>query len=290
MFAKITRGAKSRFQRNVTRFFPLNVPTFVLIPLVFVLSACQNQPDTLSKDRAKPAETALASTTLCADSYLLAVAPEQITALSWQAGSDLSTVTEAARNLPRLSDSREAIFGVKANLITGPASRIKGDLDLVWGEDFSTLAHNLEQLQSMTDADVSPVLSALTATENLPHPQRKPRILYLSRSGGSAGPGTFVDAVIKRAGGINAATAAGWHTPSVEALITTDADIILTSFFSSNYHGVSDRAIRHKALRDYIDAHPRIDVPGRLWPCAGPGLIEATSRINSAILEWADTP
>lgn len=251
------------------------------------IAACSESATPLLDAPHSDALQPLASTSLCADSYLLAIAPDRVSALSWQAGSDLSTASGPALETPRLQDSREALFGVDYAVISGPGSANPGALDLMWGEDFDTVEQNLEALQTLTQADITALESALKATENLPPPPVKPRILYLTRSGGSAGAGTFVDAVIQRAGGVNAARAPGWHTPSVEAIITTQADIVLTSFFGTDYHGVTDRAIRHSALRDYIAQHPRIDIPGRLWPCAGPGLIEATQQVHAGVLDWS---
>ena len=230
----------------------------------------------------------LASTSLCADGYLLAVAPERIAALSWQAGSPLSTAPGALLARPRLWDNREVLHGRTDGLVTGPGGRIAGDVALEWGEDFDAVRRNARAVAAL-GGSAEALLGELDALENLPKPPRKPRILYLSRSGGSAGPGTYVDAVITKAGGTNIAATPGWHTPSVEALLGLNPDIVLTSFFGSDYVGANDRAVRHAALRRFIAARPRIDVPGKLWPCAGPGLADATRRVNRGILAWAET-
>lgn len=228
----------------------------------------------------------LASTTLCADSYALALAPERAVALSWQAGTPLSTVS-ADDPRPRIDADAETLFGRSDTVLTGPGGpNPRGAVTIAWGEDFGAVLHNIEALERVLDVDGSGLRADLDSLSALPRPARAPRILYLSRGGGSAGAGTYVDAAIRAAGGVNAAQGTGWHTPSVEAVLQLDPDIVLTSFFGSDYHGANDRAVRHGALRRFIEGRPRIDVPGKLWPCAGPGLIEATQLINAGIMAW----
>lgn len=249
--------------------------------VALALTACQNvTPADMSTDR-------LGSTSLCADSYLLALAPDRIGALSWQAGSALSTAEPSMETLPRLWASREVLAGATVSLVTGPGDPDFGRANtaaLTWGEDFDTVSANAAALSTQFGFDISAFEADMAGLSTLDRPKTPPRILYLSRSGGSAGPGTFVDAVITAAGGINANTTPGWHTPAVERTLQFNPDLIVTSFFGSDYAGISDRAVRHSALRRYLAERPRVEIPGKLWPCAGPGLIEATRQLNTAIL------
>lgn len=232
------------------------------------------------------APSGFGSTSLCADSYLIALAPERIEALSWQAGTPLSTASPDMKNLPKLWESRELMASSKLTLLTGPSGQPSGEkrLALQWGEDFETVRTNLEAIQAQFGLDVSDTITAIDALSALPKPSQPPRILYLSRAGGSAGAGTFVDAVIKVAGGQNIVQRPGWHTPTLEQVLQYEPDLIITSFFGSDYSGANDRAVRHTALNRYLDQYPRLDLPGKLWPCAGPGLIEATHQLNQALL------
>jgi iron complex transport system substrate-binding protein len=260
---------------------PIKASLIGLILGVTVLGAC-------SPHKSEPTRDAnIGSTSLCADSYLIALAPDRIGALSWQAGSELSTADEVMTKHPRLWASREILAGTKMRLVTGPGDPIFGredTLGLTWGEDFETVRLNAAALSGQFNLDISDFETDLANLSALPHPDSPPRILYLSRSGGSAGPGTFVDAVITAAGGINANDTPGWHTPALERTLQFNPDLIVTSFFGSDYAGVNDRAVRHSALRRYLSERPRVEIPGKLWPCAGPGLIEATQQLNAAIL------
>lgn len=233
------------------------------------------------------ADDALGATSLCADSYLLALAPERIAALSWQAGSSLSTAPDEMAHLPKLWNSREVLARTNLALVTGPGDTTQNRdhvLPLQWGEDFETVRTNAVRLRDAFGIDISSFEAELDAVVDLPRPDRAQRVLYLSRSGGSAGPGTFVDAVITAAGGDNVNATPGWHTPSVERVLQYEPDLILTSFFGSDYAGANDRAVRHAALRAFIVRHERFDLPGRLWPCAGPGLTEAARRLHARLM------
>lgn len=257
---------------------------FSLIGLIWgstVLVACSPQ-------QSEPIGGAdIGSTSLCADSYLIALAPDRIGALSWQAGSELSTADAAMIQHPRLWASREILARTEMNLMTGPGDPTYGrtnTLALTWGEDFETVQLNASALSDHFNVDISNFETDLANLSTLPRPDSPPRVLYLSRSGGSAGPGTFVDAVITAAGGNNANDTPGWHTPAIERTLQFEPDLIVTSFFDSNYAGVSDRAVRHSALQRYLAERPRVEIPGKLWPCAGPGLIDATKQLNAAIV------
>lgn len=228
-------------------------------------------------------ETAVVSLTLCADSYLHALPniEPQLAALSWQSSSALSVTPEHLKSLPQAdADLERAQIWAGATRISSSGG--PGDIDLKWGEDFDTVWENLETLS--TELKIDNPSQALKAKLNaLTSPENPPRILYLDRSGATAGPDTFVDAVIQAAGAENIIQTPGWQSPDTETLMQLSPDIIMTSFMSSNYAGVNDRTIRHKALSAKIASVPQIDIPGKLWPCAGPGLVTAAETLSEAI-------
>lgn len=239
-----------------------------------------------------------ASTSLCGDSYVLALAPDQVRALSWQSRTALSLATEAQRQLPQVWNDPESLLGIKNDIIIfGPGEgKFKDRLStpsfvLSWGEDFDAVFENLARIEARLgqETSVTAQLRARLAQVKASAEQRarmnapRPRILYLSRSGGTAGAGTFVDAAIKAAGGLNIAPHAGWSTPEPETLLALTPDLILTSYFESGYESVQASAVRHAAVRKFVDSKPAVNIPGALWPCAGPGLVTAAEQISKAI-------
>jgi len=236
----------------------------------------------------------IASTSLCGDSYLQAFAPDHIAALSWQSRSPLSRANTEQKTLPQIWDDAEVIAASQADVILfgsgeGASSDKFGKISLTlrWGEDFESVNANLEKLTAVTGVDPHGMedwrqrLNRLKARGSARH--IKPKVLYLSRAGGSAGTGTFVDAAINAAGGVNVIETAGWITPDPETILALKPDLIITSYFTNGYESVQANGTRHKIIREFIAAHPRLEIDGALWPCAGPGLLDAAELIAEAM-------
>ncbi len=238
------------------------------------------------------ANTRIVSTSLCGDTYVLdAVAHNNIAALSWQSGDDISMAPDTFKDKPKASDNAEVLLALNPTLVVfgpGEGALAKPLLDrskiayvsLEWGEDFDSISRNKALL--LKAAQLEP--ARLNSVQPLPR-RAHPRVLYITSSGATAGPGTYVDAAIETAGGKNIITTQGWHTPNIENLVALNPDLIVTSFFKDGYASVNDTGLRNKVLRGKMKEVPMVNVPGKLWPCAGPGLLEATKIIRDALLE-----
>ncbi len=255
--------------------------------------------------QAKPPES-IASTSLCGDAYLLALAPERVSALSWQSRDALSRAPDSLKALPQAWDDTERLLSLKADYILfgpGEGSKVQEYLsktntefsNLIWGEGFDSVFSNIKNLgEAIGTPDdsrrlvrsIKDRLERLEKHTNL----EKPKILYLSRSGGSAGPGTLVDAAITAAGGQNILTKSGWFTPDTEFLISLNPDLIITSYFDDGYESVNAVPLRNKTVQKFMSRYDRLDVPGHVWPCAGPHLIEAAEMIHDKILTLKSEP
>ncbi len=233
----------------------------------------------------------IVSTSLCSDSYVLdtELAPASIAALSWQSRGDLSIAPQSLSGKPLARDDAETLLALNpTHVIFGPgegghsaaildAAGIK-HMTLKWGEGFESFDDNEFTLRAFL---------------GLPNFRKEPRgfipneggplVLYLSRSGGTAGKNTFVDAVITAAGGRNIITDSGWRGAELETLITLKPDLIITSFFESGSESAQSKGVRNRALQKLINRTPHVNVPGKYWPCAGPGLEDAQALIIHAI-------
>ncbi|NNE56635.1 MAG: ABC transporter substrate-binding protein [Hellea sp.] len=268
---------------------PLRAAVFSVVCALASSSASAAEPDTI------------ASTSLCGDSYLLALmgndAPEKLVAMSWQSRDPVSSANDAQKSLPQIWDNPESYLSSGADLVVfGPGEGVGAERFLTkaginahhlnWVEDFDGVFSNLESLGAAVDQDkparrmIADISLRLDRLEALPD---TPKILYLARSGFSAGPGTFVDAAMTAAGGENIVTEPGWPKLDPEYLITLKPDLIVTSFFDDGYESVNAAAVRHHTVRQFIDAHNRLEIPGSVWPCAGPGLIDAAEMIHASI-------
>ena len=254
-----------------------------------LFSGCSAQEPALA------AYTRVVSTSLCGDAYLLPLIPHgDIAALSWQSDDPLSTAPEAMRGRPKAWDDAERLLALKPTLVVfgpGEGTAAKPLLDkagikyisLVYGETFKTVFENNNLIGHAAGISVPQIGVSVRLGRN-----RAPRILYLSSSGGTAGPGTYIDAVMKRAGGENIITKSGWHTPDPETLLGLKPDLIITSYFKDGYASINEAGLHNKALQDMLQNTRHVNVPGKLWPCAGPGLKDAAAIVYEALREVPD--
>ena len=236
----------------------------------------------------------IGSTSLCGDAYLAALAPDDISALSWQSRDLVSRANDAQKTLPQIWDDPEVLVTSDlTHIVFGSGEGIRSreflgsgvqTTTLLWGEDFDTVKTNFrllaKDLDLRPDAWLDQIDQRLASLEK---PKTPPLILYLDKAGGSAGPGTFVDAVITAAGGQNIVAAPGWGKIDPETLIMLQPDLIITSFFNDGYESVNSHSIRHQLFKDFIDSHEQVDIPGSYWLCAGPGLLDVAEILNAKI-------
>jgi iron complex transport system substrate-binding protein len=254
-----------------------------------LLTACGVEISPSFESTEDMAQIRVVSTSLCSDTYVLDAVPhDNILALSWQSGDGISTAPASFKDKPKASDDAESLLALNPTLVVfgpGEGMAAKPPLDkrgikyvtLDWAESFSAMNVNRAKLSRILEKKhFNPPIIMQTNVN-------QPKLLYLSSSGGTAGPGTYVDAAIKRAGGHNIITTPGWHTPSTESLALLKPDLIVTSFFNDGYASINEAGLRNKVLQDKIKSIPRVNVPGKLWPCAGPGLYEASDIIKRSI-------
>lgn len=259
----------------------------------------------LAQDREGGDGPHVLSADLCADAFVLALVPrERIIAVSWQAGQPVSAAPDWAQDLPRAWGEAERLVTLDPDLaVFGPggpgraadslAAAGIGTVTLGWGEDFAIVRDNASAIGAAAGtaveaqafiADLDARLARLDARTQARG--TRPSVFYLNVSGGTAGSGTLVDAVIRAAGGRNAAAEAGaegWTPADPEWALRVDPDLIVTSYFRDGFNSIRDTGARHSAYRRLLRAHPRIDVPSADWSCAGPRLIEAAEAIADAL-------
>lgn len=261
--------------------------------------------------QAAPPSGGIASASLCADSYVLALAePGDIRALSWQVDQPVSAAPDWARSWPQAWADAERILALQPDLTvfgTGEGGRTAAVLgraghdsvELGWASDFAGVEANLTELgrrlarNTRAEAVIENQQARLADLEFRTEQRGvRPRVVYLSSSGGSAGTGTYVDAAIRAAGGINAVAeggAAGWTRSDPEFALEIEADILVTSFFRDGFASTFNRALSHAAYWRLVNGAYRVDVPSGDWPCASPRLVDAAERIADAIDDWLES-
>jgi len=251
------------------------------------------------------AQMPVVSASLCADSYVLELAdPAQIKTLSWQSNSSLSLAPNALR-------SSNGAWAEAENLLVSAPSLIVLDsadglaatklakkrgsqvFQLSWAEGFADINANRMRLGAYLQKPVQAEQAAEQQNRELlalearsRNRQHSKRVLYLTPTLGTAGMGTFVDAAIRAAGGINLAAEygiSGWGQLPLERLIANPPDLIVASFFNEGPPSVLQFRSNHSVLRSLRKQVPVTNVSGGYWVCAGPHLILAAEQIADAL-------
>ena len=240
----------------------------------------------------------MVSTSLCGDTYTDGL---EVAALSWQSGGPLS-----ARTHPRQAwADAEVLVAMRPEvLLLGPGEVVREEVlpgtevvRLDWAEDVEGVESNLRKLGALPgstrDLGLAEHSNRASQPDQTCPPQDKPEtpgrargcgadVLYLSPAGGTAGPGTYVHEAIRLAGARNLVSTPGWHTPDPEWLVSQDPDVVLLSFRDA-YPSVNTPTVRNRAVAAWVAEREVVEVPGALWPCAGPGLAEAVEIIAEGV-------
>lgn len=227
-----------------------------------------------------------------------------IAALSWQVDQPISAAPDWARELPQAWPEAERLIQLSPDLaVFGPGGPGRAapilqragidSVTLGWGEDFDVVRNNMrltgEALGNPEGAEeaIANLDTRLAALDDRTQARGiRPSVFYLNVSGGTAGSGTLVDAVIMAAGGHNAAAqagATGWTPADPEWALRIAPDLVVTSYFRDGYPSINTIGARHSLFRALLDRTARIDVPSAYWSCAGPALIDAAEAIADAL-------
>lgn len=250
----------------------------------------------------------VASATVCADQYVLALAPrDQIAAVSPDAANPwLSLLSGRAAGLPGLRPSAEVYLEAGVEVMVTNAWTDHQTAALL--ERFGVrvvripLADTYDAVAEATrlvaaalgrEAEGEALVAAMhrrldAVAERAPGRGRE--ALYLRPDGGTAGPGSFVAAVMDTVGLRNQAEALGkrgWASHDLEHFIADPPDMIVTSFFGSPYPTARTGFGGHPAFTDRAARMAQADVPGALWVCGGWILAEAAEHLARGV---EDTP
>jgi iron complex transport system substrate-binding protein len=265
--------------------------------------------DAIAPDSAPPSG-GVVSASLCADAYVLALSePASISALSWQVDQPVSAAPDWARQRSLAWPSAERLLELAPEHVvfgTGEGGRTAAMLsragvssfELAWGDDFEAVRTNVRALgdylgrdRAASDWIMELDLRLASLRARAESRASAPRVVYLSSSGGSAGRGTYIDAAIEAAGGVNVIAtegALGWTRSDPEFALALEADLVLTSYFIDGFSSTFNRGSRHAAYQRFLAETPRVDIASGYWPCAGPRLIDAAEAIADALDHWVD--
>ncbi|MBB4211506.1 iron complex transport system substrate-binding protein [Rhodothalassium salexigens DSM 2132] len=250
----------------------------------------------------------VASASVCADQYVLALAdPEQIVSVTERAAGPLSFYAERAQGLPTNRRALEEFLVLDVDVVvldTHDVPQLRRTLPR-FGVSVVDLATSAAHFDAVYDeiakvaravgqpargealvADIRQRLAVLRdrAAQAVGSDRRR-LVSYFRPDGGGAGRGTFVHTVLDAAGFENLQARLGfdgWGGIPMEQLVLTPPEAGVTSFFDLRPNAVGNRFGSHPFYRHLARNDALVPIPGRLWPCAGPMLIDAAEALFEA--------
>lgn len=244
----------------------------------------------------------IVSTNLCTDQLAVAlIETERLASVSFLAADPtLSNVVDAVRDLPANHALVEEIARFDPDLVLAGAHRERRLNDRLrrLGYRVHALAapNSLAELRrAVTDlaavlgvpergadliAGMDRALAALAADAGAD----RPTALVFRPNGYTSGAGTLVDEVMALAGFDNLAArsgVAGGGNLSLESLVVAAPDLIVFDNPGERGWSLAQRLQTHPVLARLRPRTRFVALPGRLWVCAGPWIVEAAARLRA---------
>lgn len=228
----------------------------------------------------------------CADQYALALTPDQDLRLSQRADDPDSWMRQAARGHARVRTSLEQAvlfepdvvlrtWGGDPRLIRRLEAQGATVVTLADVQDFDGARDNLRAAglalgqASRADLLIERMDAKLGETVS-----SRGSALYLTSGGFTSGRGTFIDAILGRAGLRNAEPEPGFRAVSVERLVMAPPDRLVLGFFDLNQRDRRGPG-RHPALKRLFSAKPTASLPGAVLTCPAWFAAEAVEDLRA---------
>jgi iron complex transport system substrate-binding protein len=231
----------------------------------------------------------------CADQFVLKLLPrERILALSPDATAHYSYMRESADGIPQVRPVAEDVLTIEPDLIVrsyggGPRAMHFFEhagvpvLQVPYANSFADISNNIQFMADGLGASqrgrdiVADMEARLQAIEKAP---RQRKILYMTPSGATTGPGTLVHEMFQAAGLSNFQIDAGWRPIPVERLAYEQPDMVATAFFGDNTDQTALwSAMRHPMARQQIENKPAVVLEGAWTSCGGWFLVDAVEAL-----------
>jgi len=243
----------------------------------------------------------IVSLNLCVDEVLLRLAdPRNVASVTWLARDPgNSNVADLAAEIPVNHGLAEEIIPLNPDLVIAgiytarPAVAMLKRTGIPLAEvgvpknlaevrqqirDIAGLIGEREKGESVVGAmDAS--LAALPAASS----SSQPRAIVLNPNGATVGKGTLVDEIMTRAGLTNVAAELAidnYGQVPLEAVVASGVDVLIVSASRDGPPALATELLRHPVLAALSDRTRVVVMPGRLWNCSGPAVVEAIGRLR----------
>lgn len=247
--------------------------------------------------------SSVVSINLCADELVLRLAdPGQVRSVTWLARDSLaSSVRERARAVAVNRGLAEEVVPLSPDLVVAGIYTTRMTVAFLKRLGIPVMDLGVPGTQAEVRDQIRRVAAALgneaageAVIANLETAMEaavadsdavKPTALVLRPNGFTAGRGSLVDDLMTRAGLANLAAelqADGLGQLPLERIVAAKPDVLVVNADPDAPASLAQALLDHPALAELKETATVVEVPTRLWTCAGPQLIEAMAILKSA--------
>jgi iron complex transport system substrate-binding protein len=243
----------------------------------------------------------IVSLNMCVDELVLRLAdPQNIASVTWLSRDPTnSNVAELAARIPINHGLAEEIIPLKPDLVIAgvytartavamlkrvgiPVAEIDVPKSL---DDVRQQIREVAALVAERDKGEAVIAHMDAGLASLPPAVRsaRPRAIVLNPNGVTVGKGTLVDEIMTRAGLTNVAaelTIDNYGQIPLETVVANAVDVLILSASRDGPPALATEILRHPVLAALADRTRLVVLPGRLWNCGGPAVVEAIERLR----------
>ena len=243
----------------------------------------------------------IVSLNLCSDELVLRLAdPHNIASVTWLSRDPKnSNVAELAARIPVNHGLAEEIIPLKPDLVIAgvytartavamlkrvgiPVAEIGVPMSL---DDVRRQIREVAVLVRERDKGEAIIAQMDAGLASLPPASRsaRPRAIVLNPNGVTVGKGTLVDEIMRRAGIANVAAELAidnYGQIPLETVVANAVDVLILSASRDGPPALATEILRHPVLTALADRTRLVVLPGRLWNCGGPAVVEAIERLR----------
>jgi iron complex transport system substrate-binding protein len=243
----------------------------------------------------------IVSLNMCTDELVLRLAePQNIASVTWLSRDPgNSNVAELAARILVNHGLAEEIIPLKPDLVIAGVYTARPAVALLKRIGIPVVefdvAKNLDDVRRQI-RDVAALVGEREKGEKIvgdldrslaaiPPPARsnKPRALVLNPNGVTVGKGTLADEIMTRAGLTNVAAELAidnYGQIPLETLVANAVDVLIVSASRDGPPALATEILRHPVIAALSDRTRVVVLPGRLWNCGGPAIVEAIERLR----------
>ncbi|MFD1333014.1 ABC transporter substrate-binding protein [Methylopila musalis] len=251
---------------------------------------------------AAAAPARVVSINLCTDELLIRLGdPSQVAGVTWLSTlSAGSNVAEEARGVPATHGFAEQVIGLRPDLVLAGRYTSRQSVAMLRRVGVPVVDADAPRTLDGVRAEIRRVAEAIghgdrgeamiaELDRRLSRPitprEPRPRAAVLRPNGFSAGPGSLIDELLRRAGLVNVVAELELDTYGqlpLELVIAKGIDVLIVDGERAGPPAMATEMLRHPALRKLGDRVRIAAVPPKLWTCYGPRLADAFDILADA--------